>query len=767
MRFVILFLGLLFFPTIYAQIGTGQWRMHIPASNALDVAAGNGMVIAALNSGVVEYDIDAAENRVLNNLNALSDIKVTCVVFEPVSKSFFIGYENGNIDQITSSSAIINIPAIKLAQIAGNKRINKMIAANGRVYVATGFSVVVINPGQNEVQDTWYPTSGLSGVNDVAFLNDSVYALTNDKLYRGLATNAFLANPSQWTADPRLPVPAAAKYRELAVAGNELYFSRISDAYNGDSVMKLNDTGYTVFLGQQFPMEILRFEVIDGLFYTYYADKTIFYNADASVNYGIEHYGETPGSPRKVVHYDGTYWVADEVFGLVRFGSQYNYTFIQREGPPKSSFFSLTGSKDKVLVTGGIQDRVIFAYSLAGAYAFKDEAWKLYDQSTQAQWTSDMWDLSIAAINPDNTDQMALGSYSKDALCIVNGDQISQVYNASNSGLEATTLGNNSVCISGMEYDSDGNLWIANGYSTKPLKVLLKDGTWRSFSTGTATEAKYTTKIVVDGNGHKWFGVYDVGLVGYHYNETASADAYKLLKFGEGIGNLPSNNITALAVDFDNEIWIGTDNGFAVLYNSSGVFSSANYDASRILVTYEGNVENLLGNTPITDIEIDGGNRKWIATASTGIFLLSADGQEVISQFTKENSPLISNNIMDMAFNETTGELFIITDLGLVSYRTDASSEDPNYGTTTVFPNPVKPDYFGPITIQGIRYDSDVKITDVAGNLVYQTTSNGGTATWNGKRLTGEDVASGVYLIWTATNTGEKGKKVGKVVVIR
>ena len=241
------------------------------------------------------------------------------------------------------------------------------------------------------------------------------------------------------------------------------------------------------------------------------------------------------------------------------------------------------------------------------------------------------------------------------------------------------------------------------------------------------------------------------------------------MQTGTGNGNLPSNNVTAVAVDFDDEIWIGTEDGFVVLYNSAGVFGSTNVDASRILVNFEGNVEQLLDDTPISDIEIDGGNRKWIATASTGIFLLSADGQEVITHFTKENSPLISDNILDMEFDYQTGELFIVTDIGLVSYRSDATQGDPEYSNVTVFPNPVKPDYFGPITIQGIRYDSDVKITDVAGNLVYQTTSNGGTATWNGKTLTGENVPGGIYMIWTATNEKKDGqnKKVAKVAVIR
>ena len=756
-----------------AQIGMGQWRMHVPASKAIDVAAGNGIIMTALTSGVLEYDIAAAENRVLNNLNALSDIKVSCIVYEPGSQSFFVGYENGNLDQITSSSAVINIPAIKLAQIAGNKRINKMVAKDGLLYVATGFAMVVINPERNEVLDTWYPTNGTQGLNDIAFLNDSIYVLADNKLFRGLATNAFLADPSQWQTDPRLPVPVAATYKELAVKGNDLYYSYIANIAGGDSIKKITPTGTQMVIGNihTFDMEIQRFEVRDGLFYLYYPDKLVTFNDDAvySVNYGVELYGSTLAQPKRVVPFNGTFWVADNTNGLVRYDGQNNYTFIQREGPPKNSFFSLSGAKDKIVVTGGTLDRVVAQYNVSGAYSFQNEEWTLYDRST-TDWSPSLWDVGISAVNPDDLAQIALGSYSVDALNILQDGQVSHMYNAGNSLLEPTTLGNNSICISGLKYDDDGNLWIVNCYAIKPLKVLMKDGSWHEFETGSSTIGKFSTKVVIDGNGNKWFGAYENGLVGYNDNETPedpSDDTYKVLKSGEGFGNLPSNNVTAIAADMDNEIWIGTENGFAVLYNSDGIFStSGNFDASRILITYEGVVENLLGNTPVTDIEIDGGNRKWIGTASTGIFLLSADGQEVIAQYTKENSPLISNNIMDMQFNNISGELFIVTDLGLVSFRTDASAEDANYETTTVFPNPVKPDYFGPVTIQGIRYDSDVKITDVAGNLVYQTTSNGGTATWNGKRLTGEDVTSGVYLIWTATNAG-KSRKVGKVVVIR
>jgi hypothetical protein len=173
----------------------------------------------------------------------------------------------------------------------------------------------------------------------------------------------------------------------------------------------------------------------------------------------------------------------------------------------------------------------------------------------------------------------------------------------------------------------------------------------------------------------------------------------------------------------------------------------------------------MLGATSISDIKVDGGNRKWIATASAGLFLLNSDGTEIIHHFTSENSPLISNNISQLEINHATGEVFINTDLGLISFRSDASQEGDSDASTLVFPNPFKPEHTVPITIQGIKYDSDIRITDSAGNLIYKTTSNGGTAIWNGNNSLGDRVSGGVYFIWTAPNDG-KGRKVGTVVVV-
>lgn len=774
MRFVIIACFLVISSSFNAQIGMGEWRMHHPITKAIDLAVGNNSVLAALSSGVIEYDESAGENKVYNRLNGLSDINVTCLVYEPTSFSFFVGYDNGNIDQILKNGNVVNIPGIKLAQILGNKRINKLTTHNGLVYAATGFALVVIDPKKSEIKDTYYPVSGQKNFNDVLVVNDTIFALTDDLLYRSNSNNPFLAAPTQWTVDNRISPTATAKLAALAALNNELLVLYKNEVYGSDSILKFTPQGTTMLIGTIFDMEIVNFSVEGNAVHLYYNDAFVAFDANEQVIFSVNSYNGKVAVPTKAMQRAaGGYWIADSRQGLVKAINNVAFSFINQSGPPKNNFFSLNSLDDKVVVTGGLIDRVSLTYNVSGAYVFQDEDWSLFDRENQTLWSgANVWDIGAAAINPKNNNQLALAGYCTDALSIVTDNKVSTVYNAANSGLEPTTLGNGFVCISTLEYDNKGNLWISNCYSNKPLKVLLKDGSWQSMESGTETNGSFTSELAIDYNGNKWMGIYGKGLLGYNDNETpenTADDSFKLLKSGEGFGNLPSENITAIAVDYDNEIWIGTDNGFVVLYNSNGIFNSNFIDASRILVNFEGNVEELLNGTAITDIEIDGGNRKWIATANTGIFLLSADGQDVIRQYTKENSELISNAIMDMEFNHQTGELFVITDVGMVSLRADASEEDATYDAVSVFPNPVTPDYTGPITIQGIRYDSDVRITDVAGKLVYKTTSNGGTATWNGKTSTGSPVATGVYFIWTATNENltSKDRKVGKVVVVR
>jgi ligand-binding sensor domain-containing protein len=310
-----------------------------------------------------------------------------------------------------------------------------------------------------------------------------------------------------------------------------------------------------------------------------------------------------------------------------------------------------------------------------------------------------------------------------------------------------------------------------NTHSNYPLKVLTKDGLFYKFNTGSSTKQRFVEKLTIDGDGNPWFSVPGIGVVGYFTNgtiEDPSDDNYKILNKGESTGALPNNDVTDIILTKDNKLWITTSLGFSILSNPSSVANApyGGYNTYRPKVNYKGDTEYFFGETSISCGTVDGGNRKWLGTDNAGLFCLAEDGYSIIYEFNTSNSKLISNTIYDIEFNGKTGELFVLTDLGLVSLRTDASDGRDDYKEVIVFPNPVQPEYDGVVTIQGIKTDSDVKVTDMAGNIVYETTSNGGTATWNCRKINGEEVATGVYLIWTAPKEG-KGRKVGKVTVIR
>ncbi len=770
MRLLISLFVIGLFHTAMAQVGTGQWRLHVPSKNAHDVVAFNNRVYAAYVNGVCEYDFASGETTIWDAVNSLSDISVSCL--GKYANSVWIGYENGNIDKI-SDNRVTNISAIKLAEIQGSKTINRLVEHGNFIYAATGFSIVKLDPAKNEVRDTYYPTNGNESILDIAFKNDSIYAITSDRLYKGKTSNIALADPTQWQVDTRVPVLTNNQYSEIEVSNNEIYILYNDDSFGLDSVFRLEDQGLVSVVNELFAMEIKSINAVDNNLAVHFFDGSKIYKSDFTTEESILSYSSGGNvRPRRVARADGHYWVADEENGLVKYTSFANSLDISFPGPPKNSYYSMDWYNGKLVVAGGSLSGESGTINRSGIYIFEDEKWKLKDPANMTLWnTPNFWDAIAVSINPVNENQIAVGSYSLVPLSLLADDgQVTDTLTPNNSILEWGSIGNGSSEVTDLKYDESGNLWILNGYSNKPLKVLTKENEWYQFDLAAGSKNKHSQKMAIDYNGNKWVSIKDAGLFGFKDNGTISSlgdDKTIRLTMGQNQGNLPSNQINAIAVDFDNEIWIGTDAGFAILYNSDAAFDggAGDFDAQRIKIEFEGNVEYVLGATDITSIVVDGANRKWFGTASAGIVLMSADGLDILEQHTMENSPLISNTIVDLELDQSTGELFIITDKGLVSYRTDATYEDPDYENVIVFPNPARPDFDGPITIQGIRYNSDVKITDVAGNLVYSTTSNGGTATWNGKTLNGEPVGTGVYLIWTAANEG-KGKKVGKVLVV-
>jgi ligand-binding sensor domain-containing protein len=213
------------------------------------------------------------------------------------------------------------------------------------------------------------------------------------------------------------------------------------------------------------------------------------------------------------------------------------------------------------------------------------------------------------------------------------------------------------------------------------------------------------------------------------------------------------------------QVWVGTAKGPTVIYNPTNIFTGSNFDAQQILIQQDGNTQILLGTETINCIEVDGANRKWMGTETSGVYLLSEDGQQEIAHFTQDNSPLPSNTIFDIEIDGKSGEVFFATANGLLSYRGTATNSSANFDNVKVFPNPVRPGYDGVIAVNGLSKDSDIKVTDIAGNIVNVIKSEGGQAIWDGKNLKGQRVKSGIYLFMCSSEDGSN-KVAAKVMFV-
>jgi len=765
-----LFITLILTSFGFSQLGMGEWKMYISPNSAIDVVKGKDAIYAIMENGLLEHDIETSEQTVWTVADYLSDVSPSALTYDKGSGNLIIGYNSGNLDLIKNNS-VYNLPAISQSNVNGVKRINKIIVNEGYAYLATGVGIVVVNLSKKEIRDTYHPTIAENNFLDIAILQDSIYVLTASEMYVSNKNNSFLADPGQWRKmDNVIDFSATGSYSEIEVFNDKLYFSYNDDAYEKDTLYELVNTVPVVVLDN---IEVSGLKGSENEFLVSIYGSVLNMDESMIVQESVFQYqGNGFPQPENAIYTNGDYFIADSRWGLIKARNAYQSQNISFQGPRYNSAFRVKWLKNKLAIANGGFIGKTPAFSRKGGATMTDGQWRSTAIENQAMLQNgEVWDFISTAINPTNIDEVAYGTNSAIPLVITNKDAVTDTFVFANSLIEE----NGSVgwgYISDLAYDENGNLWVANGFANKPLKVRASDGIWYDFAVGSAVKNKTTKRLIIDGNGIKWLSVEGAGLLAFDHGQSisdASDDRYRVINTGANSGDLPSSTVEAMAADFDNNIWVGTPEGMRVLYNSSNVFdaSAGQYNFHKLLIQFGADVEAVLGTTHITSIQIDGENRKWVGTASAGVFLLSSDGLEVVRNFTSQNSPLLSNVILDIAIDQNTGIVYFVTEDGLISYRSDASQGDIEYTNVIVFPNPVHPDYHGPITIQGIAYDSDVKITDVSGKLVYRTKSNGGTATWSGKTMDGERASTGVYLIWTSVDDPDfKGRKVGKVVLI-
>lgn len=353
-------------------------------------------------------------------------------------------------------------------------------------------------------------------------------------------------------------------------------------------------------------------------------------------------------------------------------------------------------------------------------------------------------------------------------------------YNKDNSILQSAIdkgreLDNNYVLTYGLSYDKEGNLWILNSQTKKENLIRLsKDGQMTSFSKDALMEngvgLNNLSQMHLDSHNLLWFCNDDwrkPGLFCYD-PKTDKLNTYTRFVNDDG-ANVELTAVHCWTEDMEGNIWIGTTAGPLMLQRSQ-MSDQDNYHFTQVKVPRNDGsnlADYLLAGIDITSIAIDGGGRKWIGTKGNGVYLISADNMTQVQHFLTSNSGLLSNNLYSISINNTTGEVFFATDKGLCSYMSDATKaeETTNDDAVYAYPNPVKPGYTGPITIVGLTLNANVKIVTTNGVLVAEGTSNGGTFVWDGKDKMGKRVASGIYMVLSADENGDKGT-VCKVAII-
>ena len=751
-------------------IGIGQWRDHLPYDYATNVEEFRDYIFASTPYSLFYFDREYESVHRLSKVNGLSDLGVSDISYNADQKILVVAYTNTNLDLIREDMTIINISDIKRKEILGNKTINSVMNYDRYAYLSCGFGIVVVNLQRNEIKDTYYIGPDGSYINVLAMAHDDTafYAATEEGIYRAAIDDPNLAYFGNWTKMTGLPYPNGF-YNHIFVFNGHLIINHHDEEDPEDDLYVYRDGAWTDLDPE--PTEITNSIRSSGN------------NLIISYKGFVRHYNENFGEELKIYTYggsnvaafdailggDGFYWIADRYKGLSKvWGGGYDNQFIKPSGAPTAEIFDMDVKDGSLwLVPGGITGTWNNTWRTARVFNFVDEEWSVFDPWNTPALDS-LRDMVSVTVDPLDPGKVYASSWSRGLVELVDG-QFSTIYDLTNSSLNMHMLEGVPVTKVGQTaFDSEHNLWVVNSGAEDILSVKRDNGQWQAYNLGPSSVGLDVMKIIVDSYGQKWLvprtTTVNANFI-YVFDENGEGGKkVRALRSGAGFGNLPGTTVFSLAEDLEGEVWVGTDEGIAVFYNPGGVISD-NADAERILVDIDGYVQYLLETETVKAIAVDGANRKWIGTERAGVFLLSPDGQQQLFNFTEENSPLLANNITTITINDENGEVFFGTSKGLISYRSTATPGGPTNNDVYAYPNPVKRGYAGPIAIKGLVQNASVKITDVNGQVVYETRAEGGQAIWDGRNFDGRKANSGVYMVFITDSDGSD-KMVTKIMFL-
>ena len=757
---------LYFLLVLFTQMGFAQsdlsWRGYFSYNEIKDVAESNATIFAASENALFSQNRTTGLIKTINTIDGLSGQTISSLYHSATFNKTIIGYENGLIIVINETDgSMLNVVDIISKQLPSNiKKINHFMEFEGIVYVSCDFGIVQFNLATMQFGDTYF--IGNNGaeiiVNQTAVFNGFIYAATNSGARRAGVSNKNLIDYRQWETI------AQGNWSSIENFETDLFAINGSGTIHKFNSVSNSFTGLITLAQPAVDMRAKANYLIVSTLNTIYI-----YNRQMALVRQI--------NASQIPDIAATFTCATIIEDTVFFGTKEHGLFttslssavafenLTPVGPLRNNIFSLQATSNSLWTVYGdyTVDYNPYALDSYGVSKLTENGWLNipYEKVLGAK------SMTKITVNPSNENEVYASSFFSGLLKIVN-DEPKILYNQTNSSLESLNFAGPDyidIRINGAAFDKSGNLWVTNSRIKNGLKVLKANGQWQSYSMDNILKSPNDNNfgtIAIDKNGTKWLSTSGDGVVGF--NE--SANKFKKITTGPDAGNLPVSDVRTVALDTRNQLWIGTTKGLRVLANVGNFQTDDQIKANPIIIVEDNLPQELLYEQFITDIAVDGANNKWIGTADSGLFLVSPNGQETKYHFTINNSPLPSNVINDIDINSATGEVFIATAKGLVSFKGVSTAANDDLSSAYVYPNPVRPEFEGTVKIAGLLDRANVKITDIEGNLVYETTSEGGTIEWDTTAFGKYKVASGVYMIFISAQDGVE-TKVKKVMIIR
>jgi ligand-binding sensor domain-containing protein len=734
----------------------GYWTSYFPYNTTVGVATDGTQLFSAGTQAFFTYRFSDRQFETYSKVEGMSDIGMQCITYDPINATTALVYSNGNID-LFKDNTFYNIPDLKIKATAGDKTVYQAYAANGRVYLSSAMGVLVLDVAKKQVAETYqfYENNIVIPVKSIVNIEDSVLlAVTTKGIYRVNRNNPAIQNYQVWrktvTADSLTGIAAVNGIVYVSAPHSVLTYQAdtLSSIYSTIATVQKVDAGTTALLVSE------------------YFDSTARGVVRMMTGTAITDTFNCNGRPVQAVQTaDNNVWIASPVGGLQHKvnndAGPYSPT-----GPTDFSVFDLYAHKgDLYIAHGGYDDRFTPDTSYKRYYGVSSLIGGKWHRLQQGYSDPFYQMRNVVNVLRDETDgTLFVGSFV-DGLLILKADGTYEKHK--DDVFDVSQQNNLTRQVLGIAQDSKKNLWVSTMFSTKQLYARDLDGQWYTYY---VPSAHWGGQMLVDKNDQVWFINSDGGGVTvYDANGTLADktdDAYYHLTAGAGSGNLPDNNVYSIARDKNNNIWVGTANGIGIVNHCSSPYTtSAPCDADWPIVQYDQFAGYLFAGNAVRTIAVDGANRKWVGT-DDGVWLLSADASQIVFRFTKDNSPLPSNTIRKISIDDVTGDVYIGTDIGVVSFRSTATEGGTTNNDVISYPNPVPSGYTGTIAIRGLVANADVRITDIDGQLVYRTKALGGQAVWSGKDYTGHRPQSGVYLIFVTNSDGTQ-TYTGKMVFMQ